>query len=176
MQKTKLNKRGFTLIELLIVIGILGIIAAVVFVALDPGTRFADARNSRRWTDISAIVDAIKVDQVDNGGALEAEIAGMTATEVYMITDGVPGSPDCDAQNAYCTTNVTVETVAGDHCVNLAPLAAEGYIGKVPVGPNGNGTWTADITGYTLSRDANNIITVRSCDTENTGDEITIVR
>ena len=44
------KRRGFTLIELLVVIAIISILAVVVFVALDPVTRFQDARDSRRPT------------------------------------------------------------------------------------------------------------------------------
>ena len=63
----KFNK-GFTLIELLIVIAIIAILAAVVFVSLDPLTRFQDARDARRWTDVDAVLSAMKLDQVDQGG------------------------------------------------------------------------------------------------------------
>src|SRR3989344_7417247 len=96
-----LSKAGFTLIELLIVIAIIAILAAVVFVALDPLTRFRDARDSSRWSDITAILSAIKVDQVDNGGSYIAVVSGLTAGEVYMIGTAVAG---CDDQNASCDT------------------------------------------------------------------------
>jgi len=46
LEKMK-SKKGFTLIELLVVIAIISILAVVVFVALDPVKRFADARNSK---------------------------------------------------------------------------------------------------------------------------------
>ena len=165
----KLSK-GFTLIELLIVIAIIAIIAAVVFVALDPLTRFKDARDSSRWSDISAVLNAIKIDQVDNGGTYLSAISSMTAGSVYMIVDGaiVTG---CDDQNAYCDTNVTGEAF----CVNLAGLATEGYLGDVPISPDGSGAWTSSITGYTLQRDTTGIITVRACESENS-DEIWIAR
>lgn len=68
------NNQAFTLVELLIVIAIVAIIAAVVFVALDPLRRFRDARDSQRWSDIVAIVDALKLYQIDNGGNLPAGI------------------------------------------------------------------------------------------------------
>lgn len=164
------NKKGFTLIELLIVIALIAIIAAVAFVALDPLTRFQDARDSARWSDSSALLSAIKVDQVDNGGSYLASIAATTAGEVYMITDGAVGA-GCDDQNAACDTNVTDD----DNCVDLAGLVTEGYLGDVPVSPNGSGTWTASITGYTLERSANGTITIRSCESENSN-EIQILR
>ena len=41
-----MSKKGFTLIELLIVIAIIAVLAGAVFVALDPLTRFRDARNA----------------------------------------------------------------------------------------------------------------------------------
>ncbi|EKD47532.1 MAG: hypothetical protein ACD_66C00019G0006, partial [uncultured bacterium] len=43
------TKKGFTLIELLIVIAIIAILAAAIFVALDPVTRFQEARDARRY-------------------------------------------------------------------------------------------------------------------------------
>ena len=43
---------GFTLIELLIVIAILGILAAAVLVAANPGKRTKQARDAARKNDI----------------------------------------------------------------------------------------------------------------------------
>lgn len=51
--------KGFTLIELLIVIAILGILAAAVLVAINPGKRLAQARDAQRKSDISAIANAL---------------------------------------------------------------------------------------------------------------------
>ncbi len=159
----KTNNKGFTLIELLIVIAVIAILAAVVFVALDPLTRFRDARDSRRWADITEELNAIKVDQIDNGGAYLAAIAATNAGEVYMVTDGVVAS-GCDDQNAFCDTNVTSDT----SCVDLSGLVTEGYLGGIAVSPNGAGTWTSSLSGFTLQRGATGIITVRACESENT--------
>ncbi len=158
---------GFTLIELLIVITIISIIAAVAFVALDPLTRFRDARDARRWSDLSAMVSAIKVDQIDNGGSYMTAITGLTAGQVYMVGTDVAG---CDDYNALCDTDVTADT----NCVNLGDLVSQGYMGAIPVSPNGAGTWTTGHSGYTLSV-TSTIVTVRSCESENSA-EIFVLR
>ena len=157
------NKKGFTLIELLIVIAIIAILAAVVFVALDPLTRFQDARNARRWSDADAVLSAIKLDQVDNGGSYHANVSGMTAGTTYMVVDGVGSDP-----TGICG-------LAGDNRVNLDFLVTEGYLGDVPVSPNGTGTWTSGTySGYTMSRSATNALTITACETE--GGTVTITR
>ena len=167
MQKIK---QGFTLIELLIVMAIISIIAAVVFVALDPLTRFRDSRDAARWTDTSALVSAIKIDQVDNGGFYMTPIQNLNNAEVYMIVDGAAPA-DCASGNANCQVDVT----DASHCVDLSSLVTQGYLGKVPVSPNGTGTWTKQLTGYTLEKSASGILTVRSCEAEN-APEIKVAR
>jgi prepilin-type N-terminal cleavage/methylation domain-containing protein len=77
------SKKGFTLIELLVVIAIIAILAVVVFVALDPVTRFADARNSRRWADINNILTGVHECIVDNDGSLS--LCGLTADNVSDV-------------------------------------------------------------------------------------------
>jgi prepilin-type N-terminal cleavage/methylation domain-containing protein len=152
--------RGFTLIELLIVIVIVAILAAAVYVALDPEKRFKDSRDTRRVSDINTILSALKVNQVDNKGKYLAAVDALTAGNVYMIGTATTGC------NATCDTPVTSAT----SCVDLAGLVTAGYIGSVPVSPNGGGTWTAGLSGYTISRLSNGIITVRACESENTGE------
>lgn len=60
--------RAFTLIEILIVIGMIAILAAVVLVAVNPLRQFAQARNSQRTENVSAILNAIGERIVDNKG------------------------------------------------------------------------------------------------------------
>jgi prepilin-type N-terminal cleavage/methylation domain-containing protein len=59
--------QGFTLIELLVVIAGIVIIAAIVFVAVNPYRRFAESRNSRRQVEIKSILDAVNLYVSDNG-------------------------------------------------------------------------------------------------------------
>lgn len=153
------GKKGFTLIELLIVIAIIAILAAIVFVALNPAARFKDARNSRRWSDISSVMSAVKIDQVDNKGSyLTAIKDNMENNTVYMI--------GTDTTNCETYTDCAVNATSTDHCVNLAGLVTEGYLGSVPVSPNGVGAWTAGHVGYTLQKEATGILTIRACESE----------
>src|SRR5260221_29454 len=68
--QNKSNISGFTLIELLIVITIIATLAVVVFVALNPAKRLADARDSRRTADVDTVLTAIHQAIVDNKGSL----------------------------------------------------------------------------------------------------------
>lgn len=160
------KKKGFTLVEMLLVIAIIAIIASVIFVALDPLKRFKDSRDSKRITDVSALIGAIKLNQIDNKGKHVTAVENISSTTVvYMITDGNVTS-GCNAQNTYCETPVT----SSSSCVDLSGLVAAGSVGKVPVSPNGDGSWSESISGYTLQKNANGTITIRSCESENTSE------
>ena len=77
---TKEKEQGFTLIEILIVIAIIGILALVVFVALNPQGRFADARNSNRVQNVESIGKAILQYNVDNNGTWPTGIPSLNNT------------------------------------------------------------------------------------------------
>lgn len=140
------NKSGFTLIELLVVIAIIATLATVVFVALNPLERFADARNSRRWNDVNSLLTAVHEYIVDNGGALPS---GVTTTEKQLGTCSSGGATPCTGAQAACLDLST-------------PLAK--YLKSIPLDPNGG---TAGTTYYSVVVDANNIVTIKSCSAEN---------
>lgn len=162
------NERGFTLIELLVVIAIIGVLVGVVFVALDPATRFKQARDAVRQNDVQEVLSAIKLNQVDNNGTYLAAVAAATAGSVYMIVDGAMAL-GCDDNNAACDTAVTNDTA----CVNLAGLVDQ-YLEDVPISPAGTVTWDdgsangEEGTGYTLERETNGVIRIRACESEDT--------
>lgn len=72
--KKLFSSKGFTLIELLIVIAILGILAAAILVAINPGQRIASARNSRVRADLSNLGNAANIFNTDSG--LDATCVG----------------------------------------------------------------------------------------------------
>ncbi|OGH84157.1 MAG: hypothetical protein A2261_01110 [Candidatus Magasanikbacteria bacterium RIFOXYA2_FULL_44_8] len=167
---SSIDNSGFTLIELLIVVAIIAILAVIVFVALDPLRRFQDSRDSVRWQEAAEMMTAIKLDQLDHGGAYVTAIKNMPTSSIYMIAgDGTVTS--CNAQNIYCDTGVSGSAA----CVDLSDLVDRGYLGKVPISPNGNGTWTIEATGFTLQKDDNGALHVRACESENST-EIEVVR
>jgi len=157
MPNKKYYSKGFTLIELLVVIAIIAILAVAVFVALDPVTRFAEARNARRWTDVDSILTAVHEYIIDNDGVLPSGLtSGMSVTQIGTATTG------CDTS---CTEAVATS------CVNLNSTLAK-YLKSMPTDPSGG---TQSTTYYYISVDSNNIVSVGACKDEQ-GETIEVSR
>ena len=139
MSLTK-KMRGFTLIELLIVMGILGILLAIVLIALNPTQQFKQANDTQRRSDVSAILNAVHQYAVDHKGALPSAIT-TTATNIG------DGSGQIDI------------------CADIVPT----YIADLPQDPSTGTKTPAGLctaatsydTGYQISKSAtNNRVTV----------------
>src|SRR3989338_4680814 len=140
-------KKGFTLIELLVVIGILAILLAITLIAINPARQFGQANNTRRRSDVLQILNATHQYVAENQGQLPAEITGLTAGTVTAL-------------NATNFPNL---------CAQLMP----NYIPALPTDPSLNSAIITDCTapgwdtGYSISRDAANRITVTATTTDN---------
>jgi prepilin-type N-terminal cleavage/methylation domain-containing protein len=175
------TKRGFSLIELLIVIAIIAILAVVAFVSLDPLTRFQDARDSARFTDITAVLDGAKIAQVDNKGLYPTTVqedtsgAPIVAGTVYMISSAatVVGCNDLT-----CTQRPMAADPGGDDdCVYPSELVTDGYLASIPVSPIGaEGPWTSAITGYYMVQNTNGSLSIGACENENSATSIEVQR
>lgn len=78
-------RRAFTLIELLVVMGILSVLLTLTLVAVNPAAQFQKANDTKRYSDVGAILNAINQFQSENNGQLPA---GITTTAAQIGTGG----------------------------------------------------------------------------------------
>lgn len=141
MTAQNINKieRGFTLIELLVVIGILAILLAITLIAINPARQFGQANDTKRRSDINAILNAVGQYSASNSGNLPGEVATASSSATEINSTNFPNM-----------------------CSALVPT----YIPALPADPSLNnqagistcsGSWD---TGYQIAKDANNRITV----------------
>lgn len=128
----KPKKEGFTLIEILVVIGIIGILASVVLVAVSPGRQFKQARDTQRVANINTLLNAIGQNMSDHQGNLFCNgtvISDMSGDQI-MKSDTSSGG------------------------VNIADCLVPDYLAKLPYDPGDNKGWYTDQddydTGYTI--------------------------
>ena len=155
------NISGFTLIELLIVIAVMAILTTVVFVALNPLARFQDARNNRRWTDVNAILSAIKLCQVDNGGLYCGEI---TDTRIEDDQEYMLGK--CSGGTSGVSCSIPEDgTLNPTFCIDMDFYRDEagGYLPAIPVDPSLSDDPNLNGIGYYFIRKSNGSLTIGSC-------------
>lgn len=111
MNKTKQNffsiltsyfsfERGFTLIELLIVMGVVGILASVLIIAINPLTQLQKSRDSQRKSDLEQVQRALEVYYNDTGSyPAAATVTFGSAWGTYMAK--VPQDPVAGRNYAY---------------------------------------------------------------------------
>lgn len=99
--------KGFTLIELLVVITILGILAAVVMVAINPGERINEANDSGKKNDVGQVATALESYFTANTGsytgASSAELVARGYIKRFPTTTTLTVAADGSAAAAYGT-------------------------------------------------------------------------
>lgn len=81
-------KKGFTLLEILLVIAMIGILAAIVIIAINPNQQLAKARDATRQNDVNKIANALEQYLIDNG-----EYPGDVTPSYQEVC--ATGAPDC---------------------------------------------------------------------------------
>lgn len=144
----KTKQKGFTLIELLVVIGILAVLLSIVLIAINPAKQFGQANNTKRRSDVNAVLNAVGSYAADNKGQLPG---------------GVPGFPPAVDAKTICASLVTkyISALPVDPTIN-----------------NGNAITDCTApgsTGYTLIKDSDSRVTVAAQTTDN-GETISVTR
>lgn len=139
-------KKGFTLIELLVVIGILAILLAITLIAINPARQFGQANDTRQRSDVLQILNAIHQYVAENNGQLPASVAGLDVNTPTVLSSATTLAPLC----GQLVTNY-LPALPVDPTLN-APNITDCD------GPADDGVWGS--TGYSISRDAANRITV----------------
>ena len=138
---------GFTLIEILLVVAILAVLAGIVIIAVNPARQLGQANNAQRRADVTTIINAVYQYALDNGGNLPA-IDSVVGSSQVLGTAAL----GCD------TTCGAFTTLAA--CLDLSGTLTPTYIFGIPLDPQSG---TAANTDYYINRDANNRVTVGSC-------------
>ncbi|MBI4038379.1 type II secretion system protein [Candidatus Daviesbacteria bacterium] len=154
-----LPQKGFTLIEILVALTIVAILAVAVYVALNPAQRLKDAKDARRATDVDTILTAIHQSIVDSKGTLPTNMPA-SGTEKQLGTGAVGDCPA--AVGSKCSGLVTgcADLLTGGQ--NVAK-----YLKDMPSDPDTTDSPPLS-TGYSVTVDANNIVTIKACYTDGT--------
>lgn len=66
--------KGFSLIELMVSMGILAALLGIVILAVNPARQFSSANNTKRRSDVSAILSAVGQYSAEHRGSLPTDI------------------------------------------------------------------------------------------------------
>lgn len=131
-------KKGFTLLEILLVIAAIGVLAAIVIVAINPTRQLAQVRNATRQSDVNNISKALDQYLIDQG-EYPSGISG-AYTEICA-----QDAPDCSG------------------FIDLQTTLVPTYIAAIPSDPQSTGNGS----GYRVALNPNNdAVSVDSINTE----------
>jgi len=138
------HSRAFTLLEILLVVAAIGILAAIVIVAINPQRQLGKVRDAERQSEINSIQDGIKQYALDNEGKY-------------------PSGLDVNEYKEVCDTEAVDPSSCPDTYVDLSDLVPK-QLAAIPRGPLASDTNAK--TGYEASRDGNGNVTVKAPNTE----------
>lgn len=119
--RNKFSSKGFTLIELLIVIAIIGILAAVILVAINPVAKINSAKDSTVKSDMSQLVNAIAVYYTNSATAGPITYPLSLGA---LVPNELKATPKQQSGATSCTDGTGPHGAGADYCYNGATSTA----------------------------------------------------
>ena len=135
----KANRRaGFTILEVLLVVAMIGILAGIVILAINPTKQLGDTRNTQRKADINTLLNAVYQYAIDNNGSLPLSIASTTCATT--------------ATSEICRTGVSTTTCGSSYVPLLELTSSSKYLVAIPIDPQSTSTGNNG-AGYRVAKD-----------------------
>ena len=135
--------KGFTLIELLVVIAVLGVLATVVIVAINPFQQLAKGRDAGRQSVVSQLGEAnVTYSTANSGNFVTANVTWITSLQTAGEVNNIPAAIAYSITGiTACTTNVQnglcyKQTAVTGPIIVYARLEATTTISRCPAGQN----------------------------------------
>jgi prepilin-type N-terminal cleavage/methylation domain-containing protein len=125
------RKNAFTLLEVLLVVAAVGILAAIVIVAINPQRQLEKTRDAERQSEVNTLYDAIQQYNIDNNG-YPSPVANLSDHEAAEICQDGTSDPSC---------------------INLTNDLVETYLAAIPSDPQASGAGS----GYVVAKNGSRI-------------------
>ncbi|PSO46555.1 MAG: hypothetical protein BRC24_01360 [Parcubacteria group bacterium SW_4_46_8] len=138
------HSKAFTLLEILLVVAAIGILAAIVIVAINPQRQLGKVRDAERQSEVTTIKEGLEQYSLDNEGEY-------------------PSGVKVNNYDKICDTEAVSPSNCPDNYVDLSGLVPD-QLAAIPRDPQASDT-NAN-TGYRVGKDENGNIVVKASNTE----------
>lgn len=165
------SRKGFTLIELVITITILSMLALAVFAGVDPRRRLNSARNAKRWSDVTIMLDAFKSYQADHDNVVVQDPADQASAPVVdddpLTVQIIGQSPDCS--KCIVPDSVSIKSSCALDIAGMTAFMTElkPYLPRIPADPyRKSEAQKRSDTRYYINDEGSGILTIGACNAE----------